>query len=116
MMSMSEALEPHDWSVQGRIIPLKDRILVHQMEYGETRTKAGIIVTSDDGKERGIRPRWASVYSVGPEVTEVKPGDRVLVAHGRWSRGVSVADDMGNVTVVRMVENESIMLVEDAAS
>lgn len=113
---MSEIQEPHDWSTQGSVIPIRDRILVHRMEYGETRTKAGIIITNDDGKDRGIKPRWGTVYAVGPEVTDVKPGDRVLVAHGRWSSGVNVYDAEGNSTVVRLVENDSIMLVEDSAT
>ena len=105
--------EPFDWQTQGNIRPLPARVLVHNMEYGEQRTKAGLIIGNDDGKDRGVRPRWATVYSVGTDVTEVKPGDRVLISHGRWGRGVSVADAKGQVTVVRMVEPESILLVED---
>lgn len=105
--------EPFDWKTEGEIRPLPTRILVHNMEHGERRTKAGIIIGDDDGKDRGVRPRWATVYSVGSEVLEVKKGDRVLISHGRWSRGVSVANSDGATTVVRMVEPESILLVED---
>jgi co-chaperonin GroES (HSP10) len=106
-------LEPFDWHTQGEIRPLPSRVLVHNMEHGERRTKAGIIIGDDDGKDRGVRPRWATVYSVGSEVSDVKKGDRVLISHGRWSRGVSVSHPNGEITVVRMVEPESILLVED---
>lgn len=110
---MTDKLEPFDWSVEGNIRPLPGKVLVHNMEYGETRTNAGIIITNDDGKERGIRPRFCSVYAVGDDVTDVKVGDRVLVAHGRWTRGVLVQSPGQEPTVVRMVDNDSIMLVQE---
>lgn len=103
--------EPHDWSVEGSIKALRGRVLVRDMEHGSVKTAGGIIITDDDGKERGIRPRWATVYAVGPDVEEVSPGDRILVSHGRWSRGVQVQDQTRSF-VVRMVETSSILLVE----
>ena len=106
-------MEPFDWRVDGTVRPLRDRVLVCDMEYGETRTAGGIILSNDDGKERGIRPRWATVYAVGDEVQDVKPGDRILIAHGRWTRGVLVKDSHGCIAVVRMVESNSIMGVAE---
>ena len=108
---MSE-FEPFDWSTTGEVRPLPDRVLVHRMEYGDQKTKSGLIIQNDDGKDRGVRPRWATVYAVGNKVDEVSVGDRVLISHGRWSRGVAVADPNGDVTVIRMVEPASILLVE----
>jgi co-chaperonin GroES (HSP10) len=105
--------EPFEWTVKGRVVPLRDRVLVEGMEHGETKTAGGIILGDDDGKERGIRPRWATVYAVGDEVTDVKPGDRVLIAHGRWTRGVAVVDKK-HTRVVRMVELHSIMGVDES--
>ena len=32
------------------------------MNFEERVTAGGIILRSDDGKEHGIRPRWAEVY------------------------------------------------------
>ena len=110
---MTDKLEPFDWSVEGNIRPLPGKVLVHEMEYGEKITRGGLIIMNDDGKERGIRPRWATVYAVGDEVTDVKVGDRVLIAHGRWTRGVKVQKPGEEPTVVRMVENESIMMVQE---
>lgn len=109
---MIENREPFDWSVEATVRPLRDRVLVYDMEHGATRTAGGIILTDDDGKERGIRPRWATVYAVGEEVEDVKPGDRVLIAHGRWTRGVQVQHPLGQAVVVRMVETSSIMGVD----
>ena len=103
--------EPFDWAVNANIRPLPNRVLVCDMEHGETRSKAGIIVKSDDGKERGIRPRWATVYAVGRDVDGVSVGDKILVSHGRWSRGIKVSLP-DHTTVVRMVEAESILLVD----
>jgi len=60
---------------------------------GEGRTKGGIITLDDDGKTEGIKSRFFEVHDVGNDnaVThDVKPGDIVLVAHGRWSRGFDI--------------------------
>ena len=37
------------------------------MHFGEQVTQGGIILGNDDGKTRGIYPRWAKVFSKGPE-------------------------------------------------
>ena len=108
-------LEPHAWKAVGRIEPLRDKILVCDMEHGDQRLASGLIVPDDNGKERGIRPRWCTVYAVGADINYVKPGDRVMVAHGRWTRGVQVQNDQGVNKVVRMVESDAIMLVQDPA-
>jgi hypothetical protein len=42
--------------------------------------------------DQGIVPRWARVYSVGPEQEDIKVGQYVLVSHGRWTRGIEVTD------------------------
>jgi co-chaperonin GroES (HSP10) len=101
--------EPFDWTVQTDVRPLPDRVLVCNMEYGERLTTGGLIIPNADGKASGIHPRWATVYAVGDRVTDVQPGDRVLIAHGRWTRGVNILTPAGENVVVRMVENHSIM-------
>lgn len=72
------------------ITPIGDRVLVVDMEFGEKKTKSGIIFTDDDAKSAGIRPRWAKVFKVGPKQKELQVGDFVLMDHGRWTRGVEV--------------------------
>ena len=87
-------------------------VLVIDMDFGEQVTQGGIILTSDDGKTRGIYPRWARVYSVGPKNkdTEFNVGDWVLVKHGRWTRGLKFETDDGEFEM-RKVELESILAV-----
>ena len=65
--------------------PIADNILVTELEEGMQRTRGGIILTDDNFKDHGIRPRWARVWKIGPEVDYVKPGEWVLVEHGRWT-------------------------------
>ena len=84
-------------------------ILVTDMHFGEQRTQGGLILNDDDGKTRGIHPRWGRVYRKGPEnKDEYDVGDWVLVEHGRWTRSFNV-DDGDGVNELRMVEAESII-------
>jgi co-chaperonin GroES (HSP10) len=98
---------------KGDLRPVGDRVLVRDMYFGEQRTKGGIIINDDDGKTRGIYPRWAKVYAKGPKnIDDYNVGDWVLVTHGRWTRGVKI--DNGNEEVeIRMVEAESILATSD---
>jgi len=41
---------------------------------------------SDDG----LKDRWATVLSVGSEVTDVMENDRVLISQGKWSQAHEV--------------------------
>lgn len=94
------------------IKPLHDSIIVKDMNFEERRTSSGLILVNDDGKNSGIRPRWAQVYSVGPDQTDVKVGQWICVAHGRWTRGIKIVDDTGEHTI-RRVDNDDILLVSD---
>lgn len=67
---------------------------------------------NDDAKVHGIRPRWCRVYAVGPEQDTVTVGQYILVSHGRWSRGIKIKDDNGEVTI-RRVDPDDIMAVSD---
>lgn len=68
----------------------KGKVLVTELEYGERKTAGGIVLTNDDGKLRGIRSRWAKVYAVGEDITDIKEGEWILIEHGRWSRTIEV--------------------------
>ena len=96
-----------------KVTPLKDSILVKDMNFGERISKGGIILMSDDGKSEGVRPRWAEVYAVGPTHTDVKPGQYIYVEHGRWTRGVNIVDDNGDEFIIRKVDPEAVLLVTD---
>ena len=95
-----------------KLTPLKATILVYGMEFNERITRSGIILPDDDMKGAGIRPRWAKVYAVGPDVTDVKVNDYILVAHGRWSRGQAIEDETGEKTI-RKVDPNDILLISD---
>ena len=94
------------------ITPLKKRVLVSDMQFGETKTAGGIILTDDDGTESGIHPRWAKVYAVGDRQDDVRVGQWLLIAHGRWSRALKVKKD-GVELEVRMIDENDILLVSD---
>ena len=100
------------YTVDNDIKPLKKRVLVSDMHFGETTTAGGIILTDDDGSESGIHPRWAKVYAIGDQQEDVTVGQWVMVSHGRWSRGFKVKKE-GVELEVRMIDENDILLVSD---
>ena len=100
------------YTVDHDITPLKKRVLVSDMHFGETRSAGGIILVDDDGSQAGIHPRWAKVYAIGKEQEDVKIGQWILVSHGRWSRALKVKKD--NIELeVRMIDENDILLLSD---
>ena len=100
------------YTVENDIVPLKKRVLVCKMHFGETKSKGGIILVDDDGSQAGIHPRWAKVYAIGKDQEDVTVGQWVMVAHGRWSRALKVSKD-GVELEVRMIDENDILLVSD---
>lgn len=95
--------------IKGRLNPVGNRVIVSDMYFGEQRTKGGLIIADDDGKTRGIYPRWGRVYAKGPEnKDDYNIGDWILIEHGRWTRSVNVDDGEGEKEL-RMVEAESVL-------
>jgi len=100
--------------VRGTIRPLHDKVIVTDMNFGETRSNGGIVVLGDDGKDRGIHPRWAKVFAVGPEHNEeYGVGDWILMEHGRWTRGIKCEHDDGTEYTVRMIYKDCVMMWSD---
>jgi co-chaperonin GroES (HSP10) len=95
-----------------KIRALHDDVLVQDMDFGEQTTAGGIIVKSDDGKVHGIKPRWGQVYKVGPDQTDVHPGQWILIEHGRWTRKIKI-DDGDGAKEIQKVEVKSILAVAD---
>jgi co-chaperonin GroES (HSP10) len=104
------AYQPHKIS-KAQLKPLRDHVIVTDMSFKE-RIVGSIILPSDDGKSSGIRPRWAQVYAVGPDQLDIKPGDYVLVEHGRWTRGIEIEDEDGRHTL-RRVDPNGLLMVND---
>jgi co-chaperonin GroES (HSP10) len=96
-----------------KLRPIKDRVLFSDMEFGEEKTKSGIILRSDDGKVEGIKPRWGKVWAIGPDQTQFKVGDWILIEHGRWSRKAQIENEDGSITYVQMADLNAIMAVSD---
>jgi co-chaperonin GroES (HSP10) len=98
--------------IKGRILPIRDNVLVADMEFGEEKTAAGIIIQNLNGKVEGIKARWGRVWAVGPEQKDVSVGEWICVAHGRWTRGIRVQDGEEEITI-RRVDNKDILIVSD---
>ena len=101
--------------IKGNIRAIQDRVIVKNMNFGEQTTKGGIILGSDDGKTRGIYPRWGQVHSKGPlNKDPYEVGDWILVEHGRWTRALKIEIE----SVVKMIsraDNDGILAVSDDA-
>jgi len=90
--------------------PLGRTVIVEDMLFDQRQLSSGVILLNDNGTTAGIRPRWARVYAVGPEQTDVTVGQWICVAHGRWTRGVEIEDAAG-VRTSRKVDPMDILLV-----
>jgi co-chaperonin GroES (HSP10) len=100
-------------TINGKLSPIGNRVIVSNMYFGEQKTASGLIISNDDGKTRGIYPRWGMVHSKGPDNNdEYQVGDWVLIEHGRWTRSVKIDEGNGE-TELRMVEAESILAYSD---
>ena len=99
---------------QVKIRAIHDDVLVRDMDFGEQKTKSGIILRSDDGKTHGIKPRWGLVYKVGPDQNEIKEGQWILIRHGRWTRKIKIDDGDGEKEIQK-VDIDSILAVSDTA-
>jgi len=92
---------------------LNDHVLVADMNFKERQLSSGIYLLNDDARTAGIRPRWARVYATGPDQQDIRIGQWILVSHGRWTRGVTIEDTAGEVTI-RRVDPNDILLVSDS--
>ena len=92
---------------------IADKVIVKDMKFGSNTLASGIIIMDDDKKSQGIKARWAEVYSVGPRAKiHVNPGQYVLIAHGRWTRGINIEDENGLATI-RCVDPKDCLAVSD---
>jgi hypothetical protein len=105
------AFQPHRIDKRN-LIAIKKDVIVIDMEFDQRITQAGLILPNDNGTSLGIRPRWAQVYAIGPDQTDVKIGQWICVAHGRWTRGLEIEDESGEKTI-RKIDPKDILLVAD---
>lgn len=112
MTDSKPMFSPHK-VLKKQIKALKDHVLVHDMSFDVRITQSGIILPNDNGKGYGIRPRWGRVYAVGPEQKNVEVGQWIMVAHGRWTRGLEIEDETGELTL-RKIDPKDILLITDS--
>ena len=99
-----------------KIQALQDHVLVSDMEFDTRITQSGLILPNDNGTSLGIRPRWGRVYAVGPKQKEVQVGQWIMVAHGRWTRGIDIEDgELEHKRTIRKIDPDDILLVSDQA-
>jgi co-chaperonin GroES (HSP10) len=107
------AFSPHQIR-QDQIKALQDNVLVADMEFDTRLTRGGIIIPNDNGTSLGIRPRWGRVYAVGPKQKDVTVGQWIMVAHGRWTRGIDIDDGTSeHKRTIRKIDPKDILLVSD---
>jgi co-chaperonin GroES (HSP10) len=99
--------------VKGKLIPIRNNILITDMNFDERKTAGGIILQSDDGKSEGVRHRWGKVWAIGPEQKDVKVGDWILLEHGRWSRGATIELEDGSEQLFRRADPNGILMVSE---
>jgi co-chaperonin GroES (HSP10) len=99
--------------VTGKLIPIRDNVLVTDMNFDARVTAGGLYIPSDDGKSEGVRHRWGRVWAVGPEQKDVKVGEWILLEHGRWTRGVTVVEEDGTEITIRRADVNAILMVND---
>lgn len=110
-MNQKLAFAPHRFN-KDQFKPLNDHVIVADMNFSGRQLSSGIIMLNDNGKSSGIRPRWGQVYAVGPDQQEIKVGQWICVAHGRWTRGIEIEDEFGEHTI-RRIDHKDILLVSD---
>ena len=91
---------------------ISDSVIVEDMEFDQRITQTGLILPNDNGKSSGIRPRWGKVYATGPKQTDVRVGEWICVAHGRWTRGIDIEDESGKRTI-RKIDPKDILMSAD---
>jgi co-chaperonin GroES (HSP10) len=110
---MKLAFTPHQLT-QDQIKALHNNIIVSDMEFDTRITQSGLILPNDNGTTLGIRPRWGRVYAVGRDQKDVRVGQWILVAHGRWTRGIDIEDgQQDHKRTIRKIDPNDILLVAD---
>jgi len=97
---------------RNQLKPLRNAVIVSDMNFDERLSTGGIVLVKDNGKSSGIRPRWGKVYAVGPEQHDIRVGTWICVEHGRWTRGIEIEDENGKQTL-RRVDPKDIMMESD---
>ena len=111
MTELKHAFSPHKIK-KDQLHAVQKDIIVTDMVFDTRITSGGLILPNDNGTSLGIRPRWGRVYAIGPKQKEIKVGQWIMVAHGRWTRGLDIEDESGKRTI-RKIDPKDILMVSD---
>ena len=93
-----------------KITALPNKIIGEMMNPpGLFRKKGALFIKDKDGDTSGIGPRWFRVHSVGEGIDWVNEGQYLFVAHGRWSQGMKINDQLK----LHLLDNEECLMVSD---
>jgi len=98
------------------ITPIREWIATKIVDSGFRVSGGGIIIPKDDMKQRGIRPRWAKVLAVGPDVNDlddITPGCFVLLEHLGWVKGMDIEVENDIITVHWTVPEKIVLVTND---
>jgi co-chaperonin GroES (HSP10) len=96
--------------IKGKLEPLRDKVFLSDINFDEETTAGGILLTSDNGKGGGVKPRWGRVWAVGPDQKDVKVGEWILMEHARWTREFIHEAEDGTLTSLHMADLNGMML------
>jgi co-chaperonin GroES (HSP10) len=95
-----------------KIRALPTKLLVTDIERGESLSQGGIVLLDDNATKEGIYARWMQVYSKGREVTDdIQEGDWIFVEHGRWTRAMRIRMDDNSELELWGIDLDSVLLV-----
>jgi hypothetical protein len=83
------------------------------LQLGERVSQGGIVLMDDNGKNSGIRPRWAKIWKVAEDITDVKPGQWALCEHGRWTMRIKIKDENNQDFEFVKLDPNGILAVQD---
>lgn len=72
------------------------------------QTESGIYLGKDHTRDANS-PRWGRVISIGPEVVDVQPNQRILIEASQWTFGM----EYDGVTLWRTTDDK-ILCVEES--
>lgn len=80
-----------------QLIAVKDHVIFQFVEkhLGNrfiNEAHSGLLISSEDTYQTNL-PRWGRATHVGPDVTDVQPGDYIMIEPGKWTTGFRVNDE-----------------------
>lgn len=74
-------------TIPNKIVCMPNTLYVEKIEYGERKTKNGIILMKEQMDHYGnfTHPRWAKVLYKADNIDNINVGDWILMKHGHWS-------------------------------